>query len=151
MEGESHQKKEDGTVEEGMESLNMVGEEGRTEVEDMREEMEEMDEMDEMEDVFGWKVVIEAEELIEVMETFAAICMNAMKLTPHPGEAQMTLDTDCQDPHQMHHRLRDLCHQEDPLSLLDRQEYRTLMMKSLKMLDPGQLCLRMLRTKSGGN
>ena len=53
MEGESHQKKEDGTVEEGMERLNMVGEEGRIEVEDMREEMEEMDEMDEMEDVFG--------------------------------------------------------------------------------------------------
>ena len=53
MEGESHQKKEDGTVEEGMESLNMVGEEDQTEVEDMREEMEEMDEMDEMEDVSG--------------------------------------------------------------------------------------------------
>ena len=97
-----------------MERLNMAGEEWRTGTEDTKEEMDEMDEMDEMEGVFVLKVVIEAEELIEVMETFAAICMNAMKLTPHPREAPMTLETDCQDPHQMLHRPRDLCHREDP-------------------------------------
>ena len=110
MEGETHQKKEDGIVEEGMERLNMDREECRTGIEDMKEEM---DVLDEMEDVFVLKVVIEEEEFIEVMETSAAICMNAMRLIPHPREVLMTLDTDCQDPHQMLHRPRDLCHQED--------------------------------------